>query len=229
MEKIIYALTRRAADTPESLSTRLVAELSRRLIGPHAIKLSIAVADADVAAAADLRIINRRPAIDAVVSLWVHSANERAHLESILLDYADTIHGYLVTESAPLVDLQAAEAGGRTPGMMQVAFLQIPVGLDEDDWYSIWRDEHTQVAIETQSTFAYRQNLVVRALTPDAPPCTAIVEESFPAEAMASQHAFYDAEDDETLEQNRMRLWQSSKRFVDVTTIEVVPTSEYVW
>jgi hypothetical protein len=230
MEKIIYALSRSRSDAPESFSKRLVTDLGRRLINQHALKVSVAIDDADVASAASLRIVHRRLPIEAVVSLWVHSANDRAQIESLLRGYADTFCGYLVTESEPLAGPETAGGGQRSPGMMQIAFLQRPSGLGKDEWFSIWRDEHTRVAIETQSTFVYRQNLVVRALTPDAPPVAAIVEEAFPEEAMTSQHAFYDAVgDDEKLDRNRKRLWESSKRFVDIATIEVMPASEYVW
>jgi len=52
--------------------------------------------------------------------------------------------------------------------------------LDEATWLARWQDDHTQVAIDTQSTFGYTQNAVVRALTEDSPPISAIVEELFP-------------------------------------------------
>jgi hypothetical protein len=48
-------------------------------------------------------------------------------------------------------------------------------------------------AIEMQSTFGYVRNEVVRALTPDAPPWDAIVEENFPIGALHDPAVFYDA------------------------------------
>jgi hypothetical protein len=228
MEKIIYALSR---DESRSWDERaLLDELAQRLREAGVRRLTIAVHDADVAAADKLRIVNREPAIDATVCVWVDSANDRQAWEAVLLGCARSMAGYLVTESEPLRASSPSENGARTPGMMQIAFLRIPPGMDENEWFTIWRDDHTGIAIETQSTFIYRQNLVVRALTDDAPECAAIVEEAFPGSAMSSQHAFYDAiDDDDKLERNRRRMWQSSKRFVDVETIEVVPTSEYTW
>jgi len=193
-------------------------------------KLSLAVHDEDVSAAEKLRIVNCDPSIEAVVSLWVDSANDRGELQSVISEFATIIAGYLVSESEPLNNGAPVGDGERTSGMMQIAFLQVPSSLSEEEWFSIWRNDHTRVAMETQSTFVYRQNLVVRVLTNGAPACAAIVEEAFPAEAMTSQHAFYDAVgDDEKLERNRVRMWESSERFVDIATIEIVPTSEYVW
>ena len=51
-------------------------------------------------------------------------------------------------------------------------------------------------AIETQSTFGYVRNEIVRALTPDAPRWHAIVEENFPLGALTDPAVFYDAAGD---------------------------------
>lgn len=230
MEKVMYTLSRPEARDPDEFAAALTGDLAPRLLERGALRIAIAVHDSDVAAASPLRIVNREPAIEAVVSLWVHTANERDDWEPLLGDLAGTISGYLVSESEPLRDPTPLAHGQRRSGMLQVACLEIPEGMSADDWFSAWRDDHTRVAIETQSTFLYRQNLVARALTPGAPLYAAIVEEAFPAKAMTSQHAFYDAVgDDDKLDRNRARMWKSSQRFVDVASIEVVPASEYVW
>lgn len=230
MEKVVYALSRGESRTRDQFCHDLINDAARRLREAGARRLTMAVNDADVAEAGHLRIVNREPPIDAIACLWVDSANKCGVFEAVLADSAHLIAGYLVTESEPIRNPSPANDGERTPGMMQIAFLRIPSGMNENQWFSTWSDDHTDIAIETQSTFIYRQNLVVRTLTEDAPECAAIVEEAFPGEAMSSQHAFYDAVgDDDKLERNRMRLWESSRRFVDVATIEVVPTSEYTW
>ena len=230
MEKIIYTLSRGETETEGAFAARLVEDVGPALYSSGALRVAVAVFDDEVAAAAPLRISNRVPPIDAVVSLWVHSANERSAWEAALSENATDIAGYLVAESEPLRDPLRPADGERTPGMMQIACLRVPKGMQRDDWFRIWRDDHTQLAMDTQSTFIYRQNLVARSLTPDAPECAAIVEEAFPAAAMSSQHAFYDAVgDDDKLALNRTRMWESSKRFVEVTTIDVLPASEYSW
>ncbi len=73
-------------------------------------------------------------------------------------------------------------------------FLQRPRRLSEQQWLEVWQGSHTRVAIDTQSTFGYRQNVITRPMTYAAPPFDAIVEENFPQEAMTSQHAFYGVE-----------------------------------
>lgn len=70
-----------------------------------------------------------------------------------------------------------ASPGERTEGFAQIAFLQRPQRLTPQEWLDIWHNHHTRVASETQATFAYVQNVVVRALSAQAPAVDAIVEE----------------------------------------------------
>ena len=117
----------------------------------------------------------------------------------------------------------------RVEGMCQVVFLQKPDRLSYEQWLDTWHHSHTQVAIDTQSTFGYRQNVVARALTEGAPPCDAIIEENFPAAAMNSQQAFYAAVGDEVkFRANQKAMIDSCVRFIDFDKIDVLPTSEYV-
>ena len=121
-------------------------------------------------------------------------------------------------------------AGGRVPGMCQVVFLQRPSRLGEQEWLAIWKDSHTSIAIDTQSTFGYRQNVIERALSEDAPALNAMIEENFPVGAMSSDHAFYGVPegDDAALQANLEAMLQSCARFIDFDRIEVIPMSEYV-
>jgi hypothetical protein len=113
--------------------------------------------------------------------------------------------------------------------MCTVVFMHRPQGLTRGQWLAYWKDSHTNIAIETQSTFGYRQNLVVCARGTDTPACDAIVEENFPPGAMASDHAFYDTGGDEVVLRQRMTaMMESCARFIDFARIDVVPMSEYV-
>jgi hypothetical protein len=134
-----------------------------------------------------------------------------------------------VTESEPLPDAAPPPLRERTPGFANLAFLRRPTGLDPATWLSRWQDDHTAVAIETQSTFRYVQDVVVRPLTPGAPAVDGIVEECFPIEALTDLHAFFAATgDDELLSRNLGRMNESVQRFGADQSIDVVPTSEYV-
>jgi hypothetical protein len=182
-----------------------------------------------VAPAARLRQENCRPAMDAMLSVWLDSAVFRAPIEALIEARVARMVGYLVTESEPIVNTaHPGVAGRRTYGMAQVVFLQRPRRLNEQQWLEIWQGSHSQVAIDTQSTFAYRQNVIVRPMTYAAPPFDAIIEENFPPEAMTSQHVFYGAAGDAQLQANLQAMIDSCVRFIDFDKIDVIPTSEYV-
>ena len=230
MEKIIYALWKHdqqsADDFREVLRSRLCPTLQRDDIA----HLKVCVYDSDVAAAKDYRIESTQPAADGILSLWVETAINRGYIEREIAKHTRTFAGYLVTESEPLVNRQyPPKEGERTFGMNQVVFLQKPERLTFDQWIDIWHGSHTGVAIETQSTFGYRQNVVARPLTENAPPCDAIVEENFPEAAIHSRAAFYDAEGKPELQQEREKIMmESCMRFIDFDKIDCVPMSEYV-
>lgn len=118
--------------------------------------------------------------------------------------------------------------GARTPGLANVALLRRPDTLDPQTWRTRWHRDHTSVAIETQATFGYTQNEVVRALTPDAPALAAIVEELFPIEAVGDLHAFFGAADDADLRDRMSRMVASTAAFGANENIDTVPTSRYV-
>ncbi len=129
----------------------------------------------------------------------------------------------------PIVNTRhVAPLGARTPGLYTVAFLEKPERLDYATWLAHWQGEHTATAIETQRTFLYVQNVLVRALTDDAPPWTAIVEEAFPAEAATDPLAFYTARTPEELAAQQRRMMASCERFIDLARFETLPMSAYV-
>lgn len=101
--------------------------------------------------------------------------------------------------------------------------------MDPETWFARWHRDHTPVAIETQSTFGYTQNAVVRALTPQAPAVDAIVEELFPEAAISDLHAFFGAADDDDLRHRMDRMLASTAAFGANRDVDTVPTSRYVY
>lgn len=118
---------------------------------------------------------------------------------------------------------------GRCEGMANLAFLRRPERLGREEWLRTWLEEHTQVAIDTQSTTGYTQHVVVRALTSDAPTIDGIVEEVFPVEAATDLGVFFDARgDDARMAANIESMTASTGRFLDEGTVDAVPTGRYV-
>ena len=170
------------------------------------------------------------PPVQGLVSLWTdqhYGEQVRAALD-ILRPHADRLAAYLATESVPLRP-PACPQGERSAGLANVALLRRPEQMDEATWLTRWQRDHTPVAIATQSTFGYVQNYVVRPLTQDAPPVSAIVEELFPIEAVSSLHAFFGAADDADLTDRMGRMIASTAAFGANENIDTVPTGRYVF
>jgi len=232
MEKVLYVLWRPEGESVEEFVDRLRAETAPALLDLGVHGLQVNVAD-DAVAPAMVRIVELDPQMEAVVSVWVDTvmAAVRAPIETILANASSKIAGYLVTESVPLHNTtRVAPAGERTDGFANLAFLRRPDRLTREAWLDAWQNGHSQLACDTQSTFGYTQNVIVRALTPDAPRFDGIVEELFPPEALTDLHAFFDAVgDDEKLQRNMTLMGESTDRFSASESIDVVPTSQYVF
>ncbi|OBK80276.1 hypothetical protein A5649_12695 [Mycolicibacter heraklionensis] len=170
------------------------------------------------------------PPAAAIISLWTQQYYGEATRTAIALieAEADLAAAYLVTESMPMPPPDLGE-GRRTRGLANVALLRRPADLDEATWLHRWHIDHTQVAIDTQATFGYTQNVVIRPLTEDAPHIDAIVEENFPDEAVSDPYAFYGATDEADLTDRVGRMIASVSAFGAQLNIDTVPTSRYVF
>jgi hypothetical protein len=234
MEKVLYVLAHPTGSVPADLTKRLTGPLvdELRTLGAHGVQVN--VADHDVSPAGGLRMAMSPAPANAVVAVWVDSATDhlRAPYDEAIRQANPTaeLSAYLVTESVPLTNTAyPAAPGERTPGMAQLAFLRRPEGLAVDDWLAVWLGSHTQVALDLQDTFAYVQNVVVRTLIGATTEWHAIVEECFPAAAMTDPNVFFAAVgDDEKLARHQREMFASVQRFIDLSIIDVVPTSRYV-
>jgi hypothetical protein len=228
MEKLVYAVWNRAGEADERFKTRLLEEVAPRL-RTRAARLRISVVDDDVAAGAKLRLGKMEPRKSGLVSFWLEQSQERAECEARIEAACDRIAGYLVVESRPLVNTtQRAPAGGRTPGFTLVSCIESKDGLAKDDFIRLWYTLQRDTAIETQSTFGYVRNEVVRAVTAGAPRWDAIVEENFPIGALDDPAVFYDAVGDPAkLRRNQERMFRAVQSFLALDRIESHPMSEY--
>jgi hypothetical protein len=198
------------------------------LLGARGLSMNLADDLSEYAQA--IRITHMAEPISGTVSVWLDTHLNRAPIEDLLASATARLAGYVVLESVPLVNTsRTVPLGQRTPGITTIGFLEKPEGMEYDAWREQWQGHHTQLAIETQSTFSYIQNVVIRPLTPDAPPWTAIVEEGFPAEAGTDPMVFYDAGGlQEKLDENQRLMIESCQKFIDFDQIESHPMSTYV-
>ena len=232
MEKLLYPLWKADGQSADDLRDALLAVLTERLLNrPEIRSVRLCVADSAVAAAGKRRMVSRAVAPDALLSVWVDDAGGNRSWEPLIDSVVSRREGYQVVESEPLVNQEAhpSAPGERLYGMCHVVNFCKPRDMDRDDWLAVRQGSHTQVAIDTQSTFGYRQNVVVRTLDDASPWVDAIVEENFPPEAMTSDHAFYATGGNEELLQERMKaMMDSCVRFIDFESIDVIPMSEYL-
>jgi hypothetical protein len=228
MEKLLYLLWKDPAQTAEALKAA-VSEAATALTqaGAHGVQLNLVDGDVE---SFKFSINNSGLYPDAVLSLWVDSAVHHKPYTAIARELSSRAAGYLVRSSEPIANTRhVVSEGERTPGFAQVVFLTRPDWLTRESWLHHWHQGHTPVAIETQSTFRYVQNVVIQALTFAAPQIDAIIEEAFPAEALSSMHVFYDAVgDDEKLQRNAQAMAESCARFIDMERIDCMATSEYI-
>ncbi|MGB3481430.1 MAG: hypothetical protein WBB07_04320 [Mycobacterium sp.] len=231
MEKVIFVLRSNSstAGGDDQWCERLRGPVARDLLDLGVPGLTINVKDAPVRDSL-MTLTTLDPPVDAVVSVWAQQSYgpQLGAVAAKLGEIASDVFGYLVTESVPLPP-PVTEPGSRTTGLANIALLRRPPELDEGTWRHRWQIDHTPVAIETQATFGYVQNAVVRALTPGAPELAAIVEELFPDAAVSDVRAFFGTDDDTELGRRISAMVASTSAFGANQNIDTVPTSRYVW
>lgn len=230
MRKVIYLMW------SDTASETFIGELHCNLVGKlkenAAIKrVQLNIPDRDVAPAAPLRMENSAPAFDAMCSVWLSGELELDVVDSLIEDFCVQFSRYHVEDIERLENTENnVGLGERTPGFSQVAMLRCPQRLEYQDWLNYWQDTHTAIALETQSTFRYVQNIITGVAGKDIACYHAIVEECFPALAMTDPAVFYDAVGDTERQQSNMqKMIDSCMKFIDFDEIDVVPTSEYCY
>ena len=110
-------------------------------------------------------------------------------------------------------------------GTMQLCCFERREGLSDAALEKIWFQEHVQVALDTQNTLGYRQNLVLRSSHDQL---DGIVEEHFSIEAASSLTAFFANGDDEVKMMSNIHvLTESSERLLDLERSSVIHMTEH--
>jgi hypothetical protein len=216
--KLIAAL--HGADLANHLTS---ATFREALAATGATAVQVNLDDADVAPA--MRFGPGEP-ITAVVSVW--DADTDAAL-ALLADLEPGVHAYRVTERVRLDPVPVPD-GARADVLANVAVLRRPASMSRAEYLEWWMVHHTPIAIRTQDTSGYVQNIVEEALTAGSPEISGIVEEHFPMAGMTDPHAFYGSGgDDAELNRRITELMASVARFGADQGLDLVPTSRYFW
>jgi hypothetical protein len=230
LEKIACVLWK-PADVSEEVFAKGLRVAAPELARSGATGVRVNVVDEHVAAGHAARVGRMDPPKAGLVTFWLDEADAlRGELLAALSAHSSRVEAYLVVESVPIRNTTHVSAPGeRTPGFNLVTAIVPKDGLPYEEFIRRWHTDHRAVALETQSTFAYVRNEIVRALTPGAPKWAALVEESFPIEALTDPAVWYAAIGSPVrLAENRRRMMQSCLAFLALDRIESHPMSEYV-
>ena len=186
--------------------------------------------DDEHVAPAQLRLSTYDAPVTGVLSVWTEG--DPGAVTTAVQQHVSRLAGWVVEERTPIPPPPTG-AGDRADALANIALLRIPEGMAREAWLDRWLNHHTQVAIDTQATFGYVQNVVVDTLTPSEPASEprvdALVEELFPMAATTDLHAFYGSGGDDTELNRRMSLMlESVTRFGGHENLDVIPTSRYV-
>ena len=199
--------------------------LRERLRAHGVTRLQVNVDDESVAPA--MRIAATEQAVGAVLSTWDGAPDEIVATLRGLASVAG-LAGWEVEERRPIAPEEAWD-GMRLDALANIALLRRPDELSHEEWLHRWLVDHTPVAIATQGTFGYVQNIVVATLTDDALAVAALVEELFPTAALTDIHAFYGSGGSDAELGRRMEAMMASVgRFGADRGLDLVPTSRYL-
>jgi len=172
----------------------------------------------------------------AEVSFWLDCYERTTDVEAALADLRLPTASYLVVESlyddygtTPYAAPRDWPDGERSPGVLTVALIHRPEGLDYREWITRWHGTQSPVSGELQPRTRYVRNEVVRALTDGAPEIDGIVEEGWPsAEHVADPKLFFNATTDEELGANVGRMLDSVSACLDLGRLRSSTMSEYL-
>ena len=202
-------------------------EVHGRLEAAGGIRLQVNVADEPVERA--MRISTFEPGIDGFASVWTATDSVAPDVAAALQEVADRVVGWEVEERRP-IDPPEEWDGSRLDGLANIVVLRRPAELTQEEWLQRWRVDHTPIAIATQATFGYLQNLVVSRVTEETPEVSGVVEELFPTAAIDDMHAFYGSDGDDAELSSRLdRLMASVARIGADRDLDLVPTSRYLY
>jgi hypothetical protein len=223
--KLMYAAW--GDDLPDRLRDE---GLHQRLADAGVHRLQLNLDDGDVAPA--MRIATGPDHIGAIITTWSDDSDDdvAVAVTAALRDATTRLAGWEVDERLPIPPPDSPH-GERMDTLANIAVLKRPDDLDRDVWLHRWLVDHTPIAISTQATFGYVQNVVTRPVTDDPPRVVdALVEELFPSAGMVDMHAFYGSGgDDAELNDRLTRLMTSVARIGFDHDIDLVPSSRYVY
>ena len=236
MDKLVYILWDSREQNKSQRQQTLLKDVAPRLLQAGAVKLSMYIADQDANV--------RSPApfhggerMCAEVAIWLNDAGEHASCDEIFRIAGFRFAGYLVEESIYTeyggnrhAGPRSWPDGQRSPGIVAVTLMERPKRLSREEWIRRWHGRQSPVSEAMQPRTRYVRNLVIKAVTPDAPRYEGIVEEAWPSAGHVTNYfLFYGAgKNPLKLVWNMVMMLRSVTSFLDLHRIRTTMTSEYI-
>jgi hypothetical protein len=238
VEKVIFLLWgERTPEQGDELRDRLVGEVAPGLLADGVRWLSVNVHDTEAAAAPSPAPApaGEEPHV-AEVSVWLDCYEQAPAVAARLDPLGLRAEGYLVVESlyedygtTPHAGPRTWPDGERSPGVLTVALIHRPAGLEEREWITRWHGTQSPVSGRLQPRTRYVRNQVVRSLSPDAPQLGGIVEEGWPSAAhVADPMLFFNAGSAEELSDHVGQMMDSVSACLDLDRLRSATMSEYL-
>lgn len=170
------------------------------------------------------------PALVALVTLWVDSADELGAAANFLGEFADDVAGYVVTET--VARWWATAEGPPAGGVNAVSLLRRNPAMTREQFLRHWAEVHMPISLRYHPQWRYVRNPVVRTVTggtsraPDA-----IAEEGFASPGdLVDPMRFYGVDDGspETLAINKKIVFDDVPVFLDIASTATFVTEEHV-
>ena len=174
MEKIVYLIRAMPDPAAGDLLREELLALARSL-DVHAATVLVHDTDASAAPSPAPPPDGERVHV-AQLSVWVDCYQFRPQID---LGPEYDIAAHLVVESLYEDHDAPPPAGERSPGVLTVATINRPSGLNEAEWLHHWHEVQSPASARLQPRRRYVRNRVVQALTPGAPEIDGIVEEAW--------------------------------------------------
>ncbi|MFA5366893.1 MAG: hypothetical protein WC333_03350 [Dehalococcoidia bacterium] len=238
MFKLIYILWTPKGQPRQITRELLLDKIQPRLYDAGVKKLTMYIDDEFSNIRSSAPKLYKGPEISAELSLWVDSVELHLEIATILKSGFFQYAAYEVEESI------YTEYGGnkhfrkrdwpdgqRSPVLMAVTLMERPKKLSREEWIKRWHGTQSPVSEAMQPRARYIRNLVIKALTPDAPPFEGIVEEAWPTvKHYTNPFLFYGAGQWNIfkLSANMFRMLRSVSAFLEISKIRSSTMSEYI-
>lgn len=233
--KLVYIIWPREAEERGETQDIIINYVTPKILTTGLRELTVYAADPDSAVPSPAPRFSREIPACAMMSLLPGPKTAPADIEKIIGDAGYRCAGYRVEETIYReyggnrhAGPRTWEDGVRSPGVTTANLLERPAKIPRDEWIERWYGTMSPVSEAMQPRGRYVRNLVLEAITPEAPPYEAIVFESWPSKKhLTNPFLFYGADGVVQLVKNLTLMLRTVTSFLNLLRIRSYPVGEY--